>query len=115
MPASRPNQKFLLVLGTGMLMVVCGVGAFVWTLTYLMALGTKFHGNYEYYGGTPAVYVIFVAGALGFAAPGLIVWYLCNRPIPQLSGRFSLRTMLIVVTVVALLIGVVSVLYRLRH
>jgi hypothetical protein len=98
-----------LVLITGVLMVVCGVGAFMFALMLLMELGTKHHANYEHYGQTPAVALVFVAGGLGFLAPGVVVWYLRNR---QLPWRFSLRTLLIVATIIAIALCAIVTLSR---
>src|SRR5688572_30544165 len=99
-----PIQKILLTLVTGMLMGVCGGGAYVMAMMLLMNLGTTHHDNYEYYGQTAAVALIFVAGVLGFLAPGVVVWYLRSR---QRSWQFSLRALLIAMTVAALLLGAV--------
>ena len=46
-------------------------------LLILMGLGTKLHGNYEYYGKYPAL--IWGPDAIGFLAPGVVVWYLHKR------------------------------------
>ena len=99
-------RKFLLIFATFALMVVCGAGAYVMAVSYLMHLGLKLHGNYEYYGSTPAIALIFVAGAMGFAAPGVVVWYLWNI---ELSWRFSLRTLLIAITLIAVVLGLIAV------
>ena len=64
------------ILWTLALMVVCGVVAFVATLASLMELGLKLHNNYEYYGGYPAVLLIYGCGIIGFLAPAVVVWYL---------------------------------------
>jgi hypothetical protein len=92
-------------------MVVCGAGAFLAALSYLMHLGLKHHGNYEYYGQTPAVTLIFVAGALGFSAPGFAAWYLYNNPV----RRFSLRTLLIIMTLVAVAAGLSAALVQISN
>lgn len=102
-------RKILLVLGTYALMVVCGVAAYVMALMFLMELGTKLHGNYEYYGSFSVVVLIYVAGAMGFLAPGFIVWHLCNRHNRELSWQFSLRTLLIAMTLVAVTFGIIAV------
>ena len=65
-------RKLVLILVTFALMAVCGAGSILMALMYLMDLGTKHHSNYEHYGQTSAVALIFVAGAAGFAVPGLI-------------------------------------------
>jgi hypothetical protein len=95
-------RKLLLSLAVLALMIVSGSGAVLASLSFLMSLGTRNHGNYEYYGQTPAVALIFVAGALGFAAPAVIVWYLHKS-----SWRLSLRTLLIATTMIAVVLGLV--------
>jgi len=102
-------RNFLLLLATLAVMAVCGAGAFVMALSFLMNLGTKHHGNYEYYGQTPAAALIFIAGAIGFVAPGVVAWHLWKTPISQWSWRFSLRAALITMTLIALLLGVIAV------
>ena len=67
------------ILGTLALMVVCGVVAYVATLTSLMELGSKLHNNYEHYGGYPAGVLIYGCGIIGFLVPGVVVWYLHRR------------------------------------
>jgi hypothetical protein len=99
-------ENLLLVLFVGMLMVACGIGAYVLAMILLMDLGSRFHGNYEYYGQTLAIALIFVAGALGFLAPGIVVWYLLITKQPL---RFSLRTLLVAMTIVAVLLAVFAV------
>ena len=93
-------RKFLLIIGTFALMATCGAGAFLATLRLLMTLGMKLHDDKDYYGQTPGVALICVAGALGFAAPGFIVWHLYKS-----GWRFSLRTLLIAITAIALILG----------
>lgn len=42
------------------------------SIVVLMELGTKWHGNYEYYGQYPALYLI--PGVVGFFLPPLFAW-----------------------------------------
>jgi hypothetical protein len=56
-------RKALLILGTFALMIICGAGAALTTLSWLMNLGLKHYDNYEYYGQTPAVFLIPLAVA----------------------------------------------------
>ena len=105
-------RKFLLILGTFALMVICGVGALLGTLSYFMNLGMKHYNNYEHYGQTPAVALIFAAGAMGFFAPLVVAWYLYNNPVREFPGRFSLRTLLIIMTLVAILVGMLAAIWR---
>ena len=88
------------VAGALALMVACGSLAFVAAITFFMNLGLKLHGNYEYYGGTPALVFIFGFSVIGFLAPGGIIWYLHKH-----SWRISLRTLLIAMTIVAAILG----------
>jgi hypothetical protein len=93
-------RQALLILGTFAAMVVCGAGAALTTLSYLMKLGLKHYDNYEYYGQTPAVLLIPLAAIIGFAAPGILVWWLRNN-----RWRISLRAMLIIMTLIAAILG----------
>jgi hypothetical protein len=100
-------RQALLILGTFALMVVCGAGAALTALSCLMRLGLKYHDNYEYYGQTPAVFLIPLAAIIGFAAPGVLVWWLRNN-----GWRISLRAMLILMTLIAAILGVVVYVLR---
>lgn len=72
-----------------------------------MGLASKLHhgeGAGEYYFfAHPYATPVFICGvaALGFLAPGGVVWYLYKH-----SGRVSRRTLLITVTVVAGILGI---------
>lgn len=92
------------VVGTLLLMVVSGVVTYVTTIVILMGLGTKFHDNYEYYGGHLALTLLYGLGAIGFMVPGVVVWYLDKRGPPW---RFSLRTLLVATTLIAVVLGIV--------
>jgi hypothetical protein len=100
-------RQALLILGTFAAMVICGAGAALTTLNYLMKLGLERYDNYEHYGQTPAVFLIPLAAIIGFTAPGILVWWLQNN-----RWRMSLRALLVIMTVVALLLG--AVVYALR-
>src|ERR1044072_3189324 len=93
-PKTGRMQTILLIVVTGTLMVAGGIGAYVMAIMFLMNLGLKLHVNYEYYGQTPAVSLLVLAGALGFLAPGITVWYLRSTELPL---RFSLRTLLLAI------------------
>jgi hypothetical protein len=101
-------RNFLLIIGTFALMATCSAGASLATLGLLMTLGMKLHGDKDYYGQMPAVALIFVASALGFAAPGFIVWYLHNN-----RWRFTVRTLLIATTLIAVGLGLAAAYLRL--
>ncbi len=98
-------RKFLVIAGTVLLMMVSGIVAYVTAIVIVMELGSKFHGSYEYYGvkgGLLTGILLYSVGAIGFLAPGVVVWYLNKRGPPW---RFSLRAMLIAMTVIAVLLG----------
>ena len=95
-------RQALLILGTFAMMMVCGAGAALTTLTCLMKLGLKHHNNYEHYGQTPAVFLLPLAAIIGFAAPGFLVWWFRNN-----RWRISLRASLIIMTLIAAILGFV--------
>lgn len=97
----------LVIVGTLALMTALGAAAAVGTLHVLMTLGMKYHNNYEYYGLTPVRWLIPLFGLVCFALPGIIVWRLHDKP-----WRVSLGTLLGLMTVVALLIGAITLLIR---
>lgn len=99
-------RNVLKVVGALLVMAACGVAAFVATITFFMNLGLKRHGNYEYYGSWPVAGLIYLAGAIGFLAPGMVMWRLRARPIPS---QFSLRSVLIAMTLVAVLAGLIAI------
>jgi hypothetical protein len=108
-------RKLLLILATFALMVACCAGALLAALSYFMSLGLKYHNNYEYYGQFPGVVLmIFAAGAMGFLAPGFVVLYLYNNPI-EIPRRFSLRNLLIITTLVAIVVGMVAAIWRISN
>ncbi|QEG34764.1 hypothetical protein Pr1d_20480 [Bythopirellula goksoeyrii] len=87
-------------MGIVFVMLAGGVAGVMYSMTFFMNLGLKYHDNYEYYGGTLATCFLWLAAAVGFATPGIIFWHFRNREV-----RFSLRTLLITITVVAALAG----------
>lgn len=109
----RIAASVLFGLLTVVIALACGAGAFVAAATTLMSLGLKYHGNYEYYGFTPAVYVVYLAGALGFTAPlALVAWRLNKQGALRGQPRFSLRTFLIVTTLSAIVLGFIARMVR---
>ena len=62
------------ILGTLALMVVSGIVTWAVAAFILIDLGSRLHGDYDYYGK----YVLLFA-AIGFLAPGILVWYLHKR------------------------------------
>jgi hypothetical protein len=87
---------------------VGGVVAFAATAFSLMALGLHFHNNYEYY-GIHYPYLVWGLVAIGFLAPGVYVW---KHAIYELPSQFSLRTLLIAATIIAIVLGLAVLLYR---
>jgi hypothetical protein len=81
-------------------MLICGAVATVGAIRVLMSLGLKYHDNYEFYGQSPVVVLIPIAGIIGFVGPGITVWWLHNN-----HWRVSLRTLFIGLTVFAVLLG----------
>ena len=52
--------------------IVSGLAFFFGAIFLLMCLGTERHGNYEYYGQYPALYVI--PGLVGLYFPSVVAW-----------------------------------------
>lgn len=52
--------------------IVSGLAFLFVAIAVLMQIGTKYHGNYEYYGSYPALYVI--PGLLGLFFPSMLAW-----------------------------------------
>jgi hypothetical protein len=98
-------RTLLKSLGTLALMAVCGAAAFAGMLAFLMKLGLKRHDNYEYYGGKFGLILMFGAAAVGFLVPGFVVWGLSYR---EFRWQFSLRSLLITMTLIALVLGSVA-------
>lgn len=98
-------RKIVGVVGTLLLMAGSGIVTYVTMIVILMGLGTKFHGNYEYYGSYSALILLYGLGAIGFLAPGVVVWYLHKRGPPW---HFSLRTLLIAMTLLAFVLGIIA-------
>ena len=94
----RSTLKILGLLAT---MTVGGLAGMFLAITFLMNLGLKLHDNYEYYGGLPGKLLVFGSVTIGFFAPLFLVAYLDKN-----SWRISLRTLFIVITIVAVLLGI---------
>ena len=54
-----PMGKIVVIVGTLVLMVASGIATFLTATVIVMELGTKFHGNYEYYGSFPALILLY--------------------------------------------------------
>ena len=96
----RTTVKILVTL---VVMMACGGIAFGVAVSFLMNLGLKLHGNYEYYGGVLGQVFIFGSGALGLAVAAIFVWYMNKN-----SWRVSLRGLFIGIFVAAALLGIYS-------
>lgn len=87
------------IAATGASMAVGGAVTFFVTILVLTELGTRFHGNYEYYGRYP---VLFLGpAALGFLAPGIVIWHLDRRGVQsawKVAGTLALMVISGVVT-----------------
>jgi hypothetical protein len=91
--------KIVGAIGALVLMVISGIVTLYTTTIITMGLGD----NPWYYNQSikPTV-LIWGLGAMGFLAPGVIVWYLCKRERPW---KFSLRTLLIATTLIAVVLA----------
>lgn len=91
------------------LMIACGIVAFATAIAFFMNLGLRHHNNYEYYGSGPALVFVFGCGFAGFIFPGLLVWRLSSTESPW---QFSLRSLLVAVTVIAVALTIVVLVFR---
>ena len=91
-------KRWIKILFTFALMMVCGAFSLVLGIYFLMNLGMKLHTNYEYYGSLPAV---ILCGAVGFTTSGLLVWWLDRN-----GWKISLRALLIAITIISILLGI---------
>ena len=103
--------SWLLLKAAAMLavMVACGVVAFATAVVFFMRLGLKQHNNYEYYGSWPVLMLVYGVGLAGFLIPGLLVWRLSSK---QPRWQFSLRSLLVAMTVIAVALTVVVLIFR---
>ena len=69
--------KFVRMLAALAAMVVSGVVTLFVTILILMKLGSKFHGDYEYYSQYPVL--VWGPAVIGFLAPGVLAWYMDQR------------------------------------
>jgi hypothetical protein len=98
----------ILALGVLALMVISFVATFAGAVWGLMTLGLRRHGNYEYYGQSSTFFLVCVAAAAAFFAPAVAAWYLSKRSGKALPWQFSVRTLLIVVSLLAVMLGTAS-------
>ena len=76
-------------------MIGCGFVTLVFSVLYLMHLGLKLHGNYEYFGKYPLLFL--GPAAIGFLAPALAVciWafavWIWRRPSAKRHGGNPFR------------------------
>lgn len=81
-------------------MIACGIGAYVALMCYLA------------YGQTAALGLVLISGGVGFLAPTVVARYLHKTSDREVFWRFSLSNMLIVMTVAAISLGLLSMLIR---
>ena len=98
------------ILGTLACMLVCGAATLFVTIIVLTDLGSKHHGNYEYYGiNYPAL--VWGPAVLGFLAPGVLVWYLAKRGYTNVWKVFGTLPLMVcnvgIVMLVLIIYGVV--------
>jgi hypothetical protein len=74
---SKILETLAIILGTLVLMVASGIVTLVVAIFFFAGLGLRLHDNYEYYGKYPLLF--FGPAAIGFLAPGVVVWYLHKR------------------------------------
>ena len=97
--------KLVIVLATFVLMAELGVSAYVISLHILLSSMPK---NPE--GSTHFLrFGALVGGAIGALAPGVAVWYMLKDEHPM---QFSLRTILILFILMAILLGVIALLHH---
>ena len=68
---SPPHPALRLLRGV-ITAIVSGLAFLFGAIFVLMCLGTERHGNYEYYGNYPALYLI--PGLLGLCFPSILAW-----------------------------------------
>jgi hypothetical protein len=93
----------LKIIGTLVLMIICGTLAYVAALAFLMNLGSKLHQNYEYYGSSAALVFVYGAGLAGFLTPGIVVYHQRKRERPW---QFSLAFLFVLMTLNAIMVGI---------
>ena len=93
--------------------VVCGIGGYAATGVFLWIVGSSLHHDVSYNWKFPVTLLPYGGGAIGFLAPVVFLGpaVIGNQ---QRPWQFSLRTMFIVFTVMAVLLGVIALLYHLR-
>jgi hypothetical protein len=104
-PERRPMGKIFIVLATFVLMVEFGVSAYVVSLHVLLSSIPKSTEG-------PFAFLrigALTGGAIGFLAPGAVVWYLLKE---EHHWHFSRRTMFILITLMTFLLGVIVLLYH---
>jgi MFS family permease len=101
--ARKPPNAMSIVVGLLILgiAVVCGFSAII-----AAALGSMYLLDHRWSRGTNfAIYAMYLAGAFGLAAPVLIAWWIGRARSENDFFRFSLRTLLIATTLVAVVLG----------
>jgi hypothetical protein len=102
-------RKLIGGLGWAAACTACSAGVLVLSVGLSMALGTRWHGSYEYYGGDLALYV--GPALLGFSAPAALAWR--ARATGAVSGlmqlaRFAIASFLLAVLGFSALVAVAA-------
>jgi hypothetical protein len=92
----KPQRVFFAVVA----MTASGVVAFAGSIMFLMKLGLKYHGNYEYY--RPFVGLAYVVGIAAFVLPGVLIW---RQEASDRPWQFSLRGALMATTLFAVILA----------
>jgi hypothetical protein len=96
----KPQKVFFTVVA----MTAGGVVAFAGLTIFLMRLGLKYHGNYEYY--RRFVYLAYLVGIAAFVLPGVLMW---RQEASDRPWQFSLRGALIATTLFAVILTLFAV------
>jgi hypothetical protein len=111
-------MKILDALVTFVLMVVCavvcGIGGYAATGVFLWIVGSSLHHDVSYNWKFPVTLLPYGGGAIGFLAPVVYLGpgVIGNLVDQQRPWQFSLRTLLIAATIIAVILGLAVLLYR---
>ena len=98
-------RKIVIVLATFVLMAELGISAYVVSFHILL---TSMPKNPE--GPTHLLrFGALASGAIGSLVPGVAVWYMLKEEHPT---QFTLRTILVLVTLMIILLGVIALLHH---
>jgi hypothetical protein len=94
--------------------VVCGIGGYAATGVFLWIVGSSLHHDVSYNWTFPVTLLPYGGGAIGFLAPVVYLGpaVIGNLVDQQRPWQFSLRTLLIAATIIAVILGLAVLLYR---